>query len=86
MSGIGMVVGGLPSGWIMDNLNGHAVLIGSHLIQAIGFFLMPSCGTVAMLALVFGVVSLTLVLVNTALNCLAVRAGSHALGKHAFHP
>ncbi len=33
MSGIGMVIGGLPSGWILDNCNGHAVLIVSHLVQ-----------------------------------------------------
>lgn len=35
LSGVGMIIGGIPSGWIMDRAPGHRVLAASHLIQVV---------------------------------------------------
>eukprot|EP00955_Chlamydomonas_euryale_P114465 366278-Chlamydomonas_euryale.AAC.57 len=72
MSGIGMVIGGIPSGYLLDNFPGHVVLGACHLVQAAGFLLMPLCRSVLSLAAVFGTISITFIVVNTALNCLSI--------------
>ena len=64
LSGLGMIIGGIPSGWIMDRAPGHMVLAWSHVVQAIGFLAMPYCGSVLALALVYGTISLTFNMVS----------------------
>mmetsp|Transcript_37143 Transcript_37143/g.82628 ORF Transcript_37143/g.82628 Transcript_37143/m.82628 type:complete len:524 (+) Transcript_37143:55-1626(+) len=72
MSGFCLLLGGLPSGWLMDHVPGHAVLATSLIIQTIGFILMPACPSVLLLVLCYGAVSLTFNAVNTGINCLVI--------------
>ncbi|GAX81389.1 hypothetical protein CEUSTIGMA_g8820.t1 [Chlamydomonas eustigma] len=72
MSGIGLIVGGIPSGWIMDHAPGHLVLGVSCIIQAVGFAVMPFCRSVLELAVVYGAISLTFNMINTGVNCLSM--------------
>ncbi|GLC42553.1 hypothetical protein PLESTM_001350000 [Pleodorina starrii] len=70
LGGIGLLVGGLPAGWLLDRLPGHAVLAGALALQAFAFLLLPHCAHLAVLATTYCAAALTFNAITTGANAL----------------
>eukprot|EP00775_Hariotina_reticulata_P008475 gene8475-8658_t len=76
VNGIASIVGGLPSGWVVDRLPGHAVLAAALAFEAAGFVLIPFSESMLALAATFGAVALSWNIINTAGNTYVLWIGS----------
>ncbi|GIL77296.1 hypothetical protein Vretifemale_6767, partial [Volvox reticuliferus] len=70
LGGIGLLLGGLPAGWLLDRLPGHTVLTSALVLQAVTFFLLPHCAHLAVLAATYCAAALTFNAITTGANAL----------------
>ena len=75
LSGLALLFGGWPSGWLVDRIPGHSLLLLSELIQAVGWAIFPFCTSVFQLCIVYGFISITFIVLNTSLNTCSVWLG-----------
>ncbi|KXZ55589.1 hypothetical protein GPECTOR_2g1139 [Gonium pectorale] len=64
--GVSCIVSGTPSGWLVDRLPTHHVLVGSLLVEAIGFVLVPLMPSVWSLTALYFVVCFSYNFTNSA--------------------
>ncbi|KXZ48627.1 hypothetical protein GPECTOR_26g530 [Gonium pectorale] len=70
LGGIGLLVGGIPAGWLLDRLPGHGVLASAAALQALSFLLLPHCARLAVLAATYCAAALTFNAITTGANAL----------------
>uniref|UniRef100_A0A7S3VJM8 Major facilitator superfamily (MFS) profile domain-containing protein n=1 Tax=Dunaliella tertiolecta TaxID=3047 RepID=A0A7S3VJM8_DUNTE len=64
--GVSCIVSGTPSGWLVDRLPTHNVLVGSLVVEAVGFALVPWMPSVATLTALFFLICFTYNFTNSA--------------------
>lgn len=70
--GIATVVGGIPSGWLVDRVPGHIIMPIALIIQAVGLVLMPWMPSVLALSLIYALISFSFNFVNSCVFTLTV--------------
>ncbi|KAG2498357.1 hypothetical protein HYH03_003616 [Edaphochlamys debaryana] len=70
LGGIGLLVGGIPAGWLLDRLPGHLVFATALALQAAAFGLLPHLTQLNLLAGVYCSAALTFNVITTGANAM----------------